>query len=158
LGIIADEKVVSNVRSERRKGVHVCVHVCVCMCLCMCVCACVCMCVHVCVCLCVCMCVCVCVHVCVHVCVQQLWVRGRFGGLCWPPAVMLRGDSVSALRWAESRRFRSDLILNVSTIFVLQATVTGIPVSFTKHRPAEQHEPCDYLQNRQRWQNAPELL
>jgi hypothetical protein len=28
---------------------------------------------------------------------------------------------------------------------VLQATVTGIPVSFTEHRPAEQHEPCDYL-------------
>ena len=53
--------------------------------------------------------------------------------------VMLRGDSVSALTWADTKRFRGDLVGPASMVFILQSVMLGVEVTAVQHIPAEEN-------------------
>jgi hypothetical protein len=77
--------------------------------------------------------------------VQHLYNQGIGGCSGAPLNIVLRGDSISALRWASSQRFRSDRVLNASTIFVLQSNLLPYKVDGSIHLPAEENLRADYL-------------
>jgi hypothetical protein len=50
--------------------------------------------------------------------------------------VLLRGDSKSALSWAYTERFRSDLVGPAASVFILQNMASGNEVVDYQHLPA----------------------
>jgi hypothetical protein len=63
----------------------------------------------------------------------------------------LGGDSVSALRWAETRRAHSVLATNASVAFALQAIALGLHIADTGHILAENNWRCDALSRDVPW-------
>ncbi|KAJ1397366.1 hypothetical protein B484DRAFT_407017 [Ochromonadaceae sp. CCMP2298] len=80
-------------------------------------------------------------------------VRGlqklREGGLTIngraPDRLILRGDSMSALSWAENSRFRSDIATNAAIVFIMLGISAEIHIQGTVHVPAEENGRADYL-------------
>ena len=60
-------------------------------------------------------------------------------------SISLRGDSITALKWAESGKFKGDLVGNASVIFILQSIYENISVSKVTHLSAEDNWRSDYL-------------
>ena len=65
--------------------------------------------------------------------------RGR------PISVELRGDSITALRWAEQASFRSSLVGNAAVLFVLLLVRCDVQIADTFHVPGEDNVVCDTL-------------
>ena len=63
-------------------------------------------------------------------------------------AILLKGDSVTALQWAKSGRVRSDRSARAACIFVLILTRLGVCICDTIHVPAELNGECDLLSRR----------
>jgi hypothetical protein len=57
----------------------------------------------------------------------------------------LRGDSTSALTWAETTRFRSDRATRAAVVFVLCLVRLGVVVVNTVHVPGEENVLCDKM-------------
>jgi hypothetical protein len=76
-------------------------------------------------------------------------------------SVLLRGDSVTALQWAESERFRSTRVTQAACVFVFETTVYGIENVKAVHLPKESNTRCDDLSRGVSWermqQKYPEL-
>ena len=62
-----------------------------------------------------------------------------------PVTVELRGDSVTALQWAESSRFRGDLIGNAAAVFALILVRANVIIPSMVHVPGEDNVLCDLL-------------
>jgi hypothetical protein len=62
-----------------------------------------------------------------------------------PVGVWLRGDSVTALRWAEEGKVKSELALNASMVSTLQTVTARMPVLGTHHLPAERNTNADII-------------
>ena len=62
-----------------------------------------------------------------------------------PCAVRLRGDSKTAISWANKGSFRSDRLLNAATLFVLQCQLLDVTVVDCVHLPKELNTAADYL-------------
>ena len=63
-------------------------------------------------------------------------------------AILLRGDSVTALSWAEEGRFRSDNVINAATVFVMLGANYDIHIVGTEAISSEQNWKCDLLSRR----------
>jgi hypothetical protein len=75
-----------------------------------------------------------------------LGVRGlKLLGVDGPCPVLFRGDSISALSWVETMKFRSDLVGNAASVFVLQNILLEVEVVGTEHLPAEKNWRADGL-------------
>ena len=59
--------------------------------------------------------------------------------------ISLRGDSITALKWAESGKFKGELVGNAAIIFILQGIYENISVSKVTHLSAEDNWRSDYL-------------
>ena len=68
---------------------------------------------------------------------EQLGIR--------PESVCLRGDSITALTWASTGRFKGELVGNAATVFVLQNIYRKIAISEVVHLAAEENWRADYL-------------
>ena len=66
-------------------------------------------------------------------------------GADMPSYVHLRGDSVSALSWAQSMKARSDLASSAAAVLALMCVQTGVRVGGTTHLPAEDNWAADCL-------------
>jgi hypothetical protein len=75
--------------------------------------------------------------------IRGLMVMGHLGGQ--QVSVHLRGDSVTALTWAHTGRFRSVTCMNAATLFVLQNQIVRVVVSSVEHIPAEENQAADFL-------------
>ncbi|KAJ1437277.1 hypothetical protein B484DRAFT_428363 [Ochromonadaceae sp. CCMP2298] len=62
-----------------------------------------------------------------------------------PDRLILRGDSMSALSWAENSRFRSDIATNAAIVFIMLGISAEIHIQGTVHVPAEENGRADYL-------------
>jgi hypothetical protein len=62
-----------------------------------------------------------------------------------PCPVLFRGDSISALSWVETMKFRIDLVGNAASVFVLQNILLEVEVVGTEHLPAEKNWRTDGL-------------
>ncbi len=62
-----------------------------------------------------------------------------------PSHVHLRGDSVSALSWAQGMKARSDLASSAAAVLALMCVQTGVRVGGTTHLPAEANWAADRL-------------
>ncbi|KAJ1382293.1 hypothetical protein B484DRAFT_461917, partial [Ochromonadaceae sp. CCMP2298] len=62
-----------------------------------------------------------------------------------PVGVWLRGDSVTALKWAEEGKVKSELALNASMVSTLQTVTARMPVLGTHHLPAERNTNADII-------------
>ena len=62
-----------------------------------------------------------------------------------PRNVRLRGDSITALTWAESGKFKGELAGNASVIFILQGIYENVTVSSVMHLSAADNWRTDYL-------------
>lgn len=60
-------------------------------------------------------------------------------------SVELRGDSVTALRWAEQSSFKSSLVGNAAVLFVLVMVRCDVQIASTVHVPGEDNVVCDTL-------------
>jgi ribonuclease HI len=60
-------------------------------------------------------------------------------------SVELRGDSITALTWAESGRFKSNLLGNASTVFILQNISIGVTVDRVTHITGDANWRADML-------------
>jgi hypothetical protein len=69
-------------------------------------------------------------------------------------AITLRGDSVTALQWAESTRFRSTRVTQAACVFVFATTVYGVDQVQTTHLPKELNTRCDDLSRGVTWPEA----
>jgi hypothetical protein len=74
---------------------------------------------------------------------RGLGVMGKLGDT--QASVHLRGDSVTALTWAHTGRFRSMKVLNAAALFILQNQLLRVVVSSVEHIPAADNEPADFL-------------
>jgi hypothetical protein len=75
-----------------------------------------------------------------------LGVRGfKLLGVEGPCPVLFRGDSISALSWVETMKFRSDLVGNAASVFVLQNILLEVEVVGTEHLTAEKNWRTDSL-------------
>jgi hypothetical protein len=75
-----------------------------------------------------------------------LGVRGlKLIGVEGPCPILFRGDSISALSWVETMKFRSDLVGNAASVFVLQNILLEVEVVGTEHLPAEKNWRTDGL-------------
>ena len=72
--------------------------------------------------------------------VRALYKWGRT-----PCAIRLRGDSKTALSWADKGSFRSDRVLNAATIFIVQCQLLGVTVTHSQHLPKERNTAADFL-------------
>ena len=59
--------------------------------------------------------------------------------------VQLRGDSVSALTWAQTERYRGTLVTNASLVFTMLAVACGLDVKSATHIPGKENVRCDEL-------------
>jgi hypothetical protein len=62
-----------------------------------------------------------------------------------PESVCLRGDSITALTWASTGRFKGELVGNAAAVFVLQNVYRKIAVSEIIHLAADKNWRADYL-------------
>ncbi|KAJ1403816.1 hypothetical protein B484DRAFT_404972, partial [Ochromonadaceae sp. CCMP2298] len=62
-----------------------------------------------------------------------------------PEGVWLQGDSVTALKWAEEGKVKSELALNASMLSALNTVTARMPVLATRHLPAELNLNADLL-------------
>ena len=60
-------------------------------------------------------------------------------------SIHLRGDSITALTWASSEKFRGDLVSNAASVFILQGILTGVTVGGVTHLSAENNWRTDFL-------------
>lgn len=60
-------------------------------------------------------------------------------------SVELRGDSVTALNWAEAGRFKGDLVGNASSVFILQNIYLGVTVDRVTHISGKSNWKADFL-------------
>ena len=60
-------------------------------------------------------------------------------------AIGFRGDSVTALKWAESESFSGVTVTNAAIVFVLMFTSLRLEVARVDHISAELNDRCDYL-------------
>jgi hypothetical protein len=75
-----------------------------------------------------------------------LGVRGlKRLGVTGPCAVSFRGDSMTALSWVETMKFRSDLVGNAASVFVLQNILLEVEVVSTEHIEAAKNWRTDWL-------------
>jgi hypothetical protein len=75
-----------------------------------------------------------------------LGVRGlRSLGVTGPCPVLFRGDSITALSWVSTMKFRSELVGNAATYFVLQNIMVEVEVVGTFHLRAEDNWRTDGL-------------
>ena len=59
--------------------------------------------------------------------------------------VEMRGDSMAALTWTKTERFRSDLVGNAAAVFTLASIDAEAQVSKMTHIPADKNERADVL-------------
>ena len=59
--------------------------------------------------------------------------------------VELRGDSITALTWAETGRPRGSLVTNASMVFTLLCVALGLTVRRSTHISGEKNWRCDTL-------------
>jgi hypothetical protein len=74
-----------------------------------------------------------------------LGIRGLAKLNLKPRKINLRGDSITALTWAESGKFKGDLVGNAAVIFILQGIYSNVTVDRVIHLPAEDNWRADYL-------------
>ena len=74
-----------------------------------------------------------------------LGIRGLAKLNLTPRKVNLRGDSITALTWAGSGKFKGDLVGNAAIIFILQGIYSDVTVDRVIHLPAEDNWRADYL-------------
>ena len=74
-----------------------------------------------------------------------LGIRGLRQLRLQPDSVCLRGDSMTALTWASTRRFRGELVGNAAAVFVLQNIYEKVTISEVIHIAAEDNWRADYL-------------
>lgn len=75
-----------------------------------------------------------------------LGVRGlKLLGVKGPCPVRFRGDSITALSWVETMKFRSDLVGNAAAVFVLQNILSEVEVVGADHLIAEENWRTDGL-------------
>lgn len=74
-----------------------------------------------------------------------LGIRGLQQLKIKPKYVRLRGDSITALKWAESSKFKGELVGNAAVIFILQNIFQNITISEVTHLAAEDNWKCDHL-------------
>jgi hypothetical protein len=60
-------------------------------------------------------------------------------------SIHLRGDSITALTWASTEKFKGDLVSNAASVFILQGILTGVSVGGVTHLPAEDNWRTDFL-------------
>ena len=71
-------------------------------------------------------------------------------------AIHLRGDSETALKWAEAGRFRSDRVMNAATLISIIGSVYEVHIVGTKRIKSEQNWLCDgqsRWNGRERWRS-----
>ena len=59
--------------------------------------------------------------------------------------VGLRGDSVTALSWAEKERYTGSIVTNASVLFTLMVLSWKVEVSFVQAIPGEDNSEADHL-------------
>ena len=59
--------------------------------------------------------------------------------------VQLRGDSISALTWAHTERYRGQLVSNAALVFTMIAVACGLDVKSVTHIPGSENQRCDEL-------------
>ena len=69
--------------------------------------------------------------------------------------VQLRGDSVSALTWAQTERYRGTIVTNAALVFTMLAVAYGLDVKSTTHIPGDQNTRCDELSRL--WESGEEI-
>lgn len=74
-----------------------------------------------------------------------LGIRGLRQLRLQPESVCLRGDSITALTWASSGKFKGDLVSNAAAVFVLQNMQRKITVSEIIHLAAADNWRTDFL-------------
>ena len=62
-----------------------------------------------------------------------------------PDSVCLRGDSMTALTWASTGKFRGELVGNAAVVFILQNIHEKITISEVVHIAADENWRADYL-------------
>ena len=60
-------------------------------------------------------------------------------------SISLRGDSITALKWAESGKFKGEVVDNAAVTFILQSIYENISVSKVTHLSAEDNWRSEYL-------------
>ena len=60
-------------------------------------------------------------------------------------SIHLRGDSITALTWASTEKFRGNLVSNAASVFILQGILTGVSVGKVTHLSAEDNWRTDCL-------------
>jgi hypothetical protein len=60
-------------------------------------------------------------------------------------SILLRGDSMTALHWAESTRFRGTRVTQAACVFIFETTIYGVDKVQTVHLPKELNTRCDDL-------------
>ena len=63
-------------------------------------------------------------------------------------AIELHGDSITALKWAETARFRGSLVGNAASLFVMLLVRHNVQIASTVHVPGENNVQCDLLSRR----------
>ena len=66
--------------------------------------------------------------------------------------ILLRGDSRTALYWAEFTRFRGTRVTQVACVFIFETTIYGVDKEYTVHSPKELNTRCDDLARRMSWE------
>ena len=60
-------------------------------------------------------------------------------------SIHLRGDSMTALTWAATEKFKGNLVSNAASVFILQGIITGVSVGRVTHLSAENNWRTDFL-------------
>lgn len=60
-------------------------------------------------------------------------------------SIHLRGDSITALTWASTEKFKGDLVSNAASVFILQGILSGVSVRKVTHLSAEENWRTDFL-------------
>jgi hypothetical protein len=60
-------------------------------------------------------------------------------------SIHLRGDSITALTWASTEKFKGDLVSNAASVFILQGILSSVSVGKVTHLSAEENWRTDFL-------------
>ena len=60
-------------------------------------------------------------------------------------SIHLRGDSITALSWASTEKFKGILVSNAAAVFILQGIISGVSVGGITHLSAEDNWRTDFL-------------